>query len=282
MAIAAFISAVVRFNDIRNDMANFLLRKRIEAQSIQLESELRLADRIHKTLVPASFENGRAEVAVTYIPMSYVGGDCAKFRFLDDDRLVIFISDVTGHGVPAALLVNRVHAEFERLVLEDPRPAELLKNLNRFIWRDFAGTEMYISAFCGLLDFKNRRFTYSNYGHPPQYLYRVADGQVRALSAQATLLGVLFDQSEHYETEAAFEPGDRVLLFTDGVIEAADRQGGFFGQKRLEDFIRRRSDQTGAGFNRDLVEELQRFSGGHFGDDVFILCVRTKDLTLGT
>jgi serine phosphatase RsbU (regulator of sigma subunit) len=276
MSIAIVVSAVVRFNDIRTDMANFLLRKKIESQTRQIEAELKLADRIHKTLIPASLENDKVEIAVSYIPMSYVGGDCAKFRFLDEDRLIIFISDVTGHGVPAALLVNRVHAEFERLILENPRPAALLKNLNRFIWRDFTGTEMYLSAFCGLLDFKKGTFQFSNYGHPSQYLYRVSSGEVRGLDSQTTLLGVLFDESENHETSIEFKRGDRVLLFTDGVIEAADGKGEFYGKKRLEDFIRRSSRNTSAAFNQELVQELRQFNAGHFGDDLFILSIRTK------
>lgn len=275
MGICGAVSLSVRHQDIAHDTRNFVLLKQIEAQKKQFEKELELAHLVHKTLIPASISTAKADIAVTYIPMGYVGGDCAKFLFLEDDKLVLFISDVTGHGVPAALLVNRVHAEFERLVREDPAPGALLKNLNRFISRDFSGTGMYLSAFYGMIDFKDKTFRYSNYGHPPQYLYRVAGRKIASLEPHTTFLGAVFDETEHHEAEISFERDDQILLFTDGVLETSDGAGEFYGEERLLGFIQRNAGEV-AGFNERLIEDLKKFGLDGFGDDVFILNVKIK------
>jgi sigma-B regulation protein RsbU (phosphoserine phosphatase) len=274
MAVAGTTSLIIRYNDLRRDMDNFMLLKRIESQTAQFEKELELAHRVNQTLVPTSFSNERAEIAVTYLPMGYVGGDYAKFRFIDHDRLIIFISDVTGHGVPAALLVNRVHAEFERLISEDYRPGALLHKLNGFITRDFEGTQMYLSAFCGLLDFRQKTFTYSNYGHLPQYLWRAGEKAVVELDSHRSFLGITFDDSEHHEAVASFEKGDNLLLFTDGVIEARDRSGVEYGEARLRDFMKRHSGASAEPFNEALTSDLKNFSGNSFNDDIFIMNVK--------
>jgi len=239
MGIASAVSFVVRRMDNRHDVANFILLKRIEKQNRQIEGELELAERVHRTLIPESVTEAGVDIAVTYVPMSYLGGDCAKFRFLEDDRVVVFISDVTGHGVSAALLVNRVHAEFERLVREDPSPGKLLKNLNRFISRDFDGTAMYLSAFCGLIDLRKMKFSYSNYGHPAQYLYRISDNKITGMESHTSLLGMFFSETEHFEGEVPFKRGDNLLLFTDGVLETMNARRELYGEERLMEFIRR-------------------------------------------
>jgi sigma-B regulation protein RsbU (phosphoserine phosphatase) len=274
MMVAGTTSLIIRYNDLRRDMDNFMLLKRIESQTVQFEKELELARRVNQTLVPIPFANEKAEIAVTYLPMGYVGGDYAKFRFIDNDRLIIFISDVTGHGVPAALLVNRVHAEFERLIGDESGPGKLLNKLNQFITRDFEGTQMYLSAFCGILDFRQKTFTYSNYGHLPQYLWRDGEKMILDLDSHRSFLGISFDDSEHHETVAYFGKGDNLLLFTDGVVEARDQRGSQYGEARLRDFMKRNSGKPAEPFNEALTHELRGVSGNSFDDDIFIMNVK--------
>lgn len=279
IAIASFISVAVRRKEIERGIHNFILLKKIEKQNSQMDRELDLARRVHRTLVPVSFSTDRADVSVSYVPMSYVSGDYAKVRFLDERKLLVFISDVTGHGVAAALLVNRLHTEFERLSRDtsDSEPAKLLKRLNDFISRDFEGTEMYLSAFCGLLDFETGKFLYCNSGHPAQFWYHVRRQEVSELSSHETLLGISPGRAGNYSQGGfMFETGDRLLLFTDGVIEAADPLGVEYGETRLKDFLKQNHVLPDAGFNEKLIEELERHRGGKFSDDIFILNIRMK------
>jgi serine phosphatase RsbU (regulator of sigma subunit) len=277
IGISCFISLAVRRKEMERDVHNFVLYKRNENQAAQIERELNMARRVHRTLVPDSLSSERADVWVSYIPMSYVSGDYAKFRYLDPDRLLVFISDVTGHGVAAALLVNRLHTEFERLSHQKPEPSQLLGKLNDFISRDFEGTSMYLSAFCGVIDFAKREFRYCNFGHPPQFWFHAQRGEVEEMESHETLLGIQPSQDGRYsEGKFSFDAGDRLLLFTDGVIEAANAHGQAFGEGKLKTFLRTNDDLPDGAFNERLVEELSSFRGGDFDDDIFILSVKVK------
>jgi serine phosphatase RsbU (regulator of sigma subunit) len=276
MMIAAFIAVFIRRKEIERNIHNFVLLKRVEKQNDQIDTELDLARRVHRTLVPDSISHAKADVWVTYIPASYVSGDYAKIRFLDNNRLLLFISDVTGHGVPAALLVNRVHAEFERLLQINDDPSHLLKRLNDFILKDFEGTNMFLSGFCALIDFDKGSFKFSNYGHPTQFLYRVHESEVMSLGSQATLLGIEEGGGKYYQGERSFRAGDRLLLFTDGVIETMNAAGLEYGEDMVKRFLVDHHDIIDGDFNAQLVEELKRHTDGVFKDDIFILNIKTK------
>lgn len=268
---------VVRQRDYLRDIKDFVLLKQIEAKNRQIQKELEFARRIQKTLVPNSISTEKVDIEVSYLPASYIGGDYAKFHFLDKDRLVFMISDVTGHGVSAALLVNRIHAEFERLAKEGKEPGKLLSELDDFIKGDFEGTDMYLSAFCGLLDFRKMRMVYSNHGHPPQCLYHVKGAFVEGLPAQTSMLGLPIEDKGVEQSEVKFEEGDRILLFTDGVTEARTTRGEEYGDERLEAFLRDNWQTPPPVFNEKLIDELRVFSGSHkFADDVFILHIAIK------
>jgi sigma-B regulation protein RsbU (phosphoserine phosphatase) len=255
-------------------MENFSLLKEVEEKNLQIQKDLEFASRIHRTLIPESVKTEKADVAVSYLPMLSVGGDYAKFHFLEKDRLVFIICDVTGHGVGAALMVNRIHAEFERLAKEEKSPGMLLKKLDRFIHEDFTGTGMYLSAFCGMLDFKHRQFSYSNYGHPPQYFYQTSDGKIFSLEPQTVLLGVQWEEDVSYEHAIGFQRGDRLLLFTDGILETTSKVGEPYGSQRVEQFLRQNAFLPADDFNAELIEDLKRYNGGTLRDDLFLLTIQ--------
>lgn len=276
LMMAFSLCVVVRMKETVRDITNFVLFKEVKEQSDQMSKELELATRIHKTLVPSSVKSPEVDIAVSYLPVYYMGGDYAKYRFLDDNKFIFIICDVTGHGVSAALLVNRIHAEFERLAQEGEGPGVLLRDLNDFIEQDFAGTEMYLSAFCGLVDLNEMCLKYSNYGHPPQYVYHARRDQVVQLKAQASLLGVPLEDKGLHETSVKVEKGDRILLFTDGLIETIDKDGVQYGGERLERFLARNRDLPAEEFNRALLEDVDGYKSGSSRDDIFILDIGIK------
>jgi len=268
---------VIRGKDIRRDVENFLFLKEIEEKNRQMRAELELATKVHKTLIPRSLSTDIADIAVMYLPMEYMGGDYAKFHFIDKKSLLFFICDITGHGVSAALLVNRIHTEFERIASEKREPAKLLRELNSFIIKDFEGTNMFLTAFCCLLDFKQMKIVYSNCGHPAQYLYRVSDAGIQRLASNAALLGISFGDTNINQKEIDFTPGNRLFLFTDGVIETKDAAGDEFGTERLEKFINENRQLDVNSFNQKLLEELSNFRKANFQDDIFIVNILTKE-----
>jgi len=275
--VSAFVlTFIIRERETAHEIENFMLLKDIREKNIQMEQELELATKVHQTLVPKSISTDLVDIAVMYLPMSYIGGDYAKFHFVDKDKLIFIICDVTGHGVSAALLVNRLHAEFERMAREGKEPGILLKELDNFIGEDFQGSNMYISAFCGLLDFKKKKFFYSNYGHPTQYFYRTTDSTIVYLGSQAALLGLVLADKGLHQHQIDFAKGNKVFMFTDGVIETKGMMGEEFGRKKLEEFIKHHHVLKADKFNQKLLDTLGAFKNEDFKDDIFVLTVDIK------
>lgn len=276
LAMSIIATVLVKRSEEILRKKSFTMCDEMEGKNAIMTKELELANRIHRSLIPVSMKNELVEIAVTCKPMVYMGGDYAKFHFIDKDRLMLIVADVTGHGVSSALLVNRVHTEIERLLREDPEPGKLLKTLDEFINKDFGKMGYYLSAFCGLLDFSRKRLVYSNHGHPPQILLQSADNKIVLMKAQTLMMGIGMDASDVYSAETTFAKGDRLVLFTDGVIEARDKSGELFGYERLEEFVKQSAGADVVGFNTGLAGKLDAFQSGVQNDDIFLLTIQVK------
>ncbi|MEW6357868.1 MAG: PP2C family protein-serine/threonine phosphatase [Planctomycetota bacterium] len=276
--IVAFLAVVVKRDDENRRRHEFLLQKEIEEKNEQLERDLDLARRVQLSLVPQSVSMDEADVAVTYAPMYYIGGDYANFLLGRDGRLVFFMSDVSGHGVSAALVANRIHAEVERLMKEQIGPGELLERLDTFVTKQLEGTAMFLSAVSGVLDFREKKLVYSNHGHPPQILYQGRDGELRLMEPRSPLLGIGIPSLPPQESEADLPcgSGDRIFLFTDGVTETQGANTELFGLDRLKDFVARNGVLAPGEFNLALTGELAAFREGPIEDDIFLLTIRVK------
>ncbi len=276
LTISIIVTVFVKRSEEILRKKGFAARSEVEEKNAIMTKELELANKIHKSLIPVSMKNDLVDIAVTCTPMVYMGGDYAKFHFLDKNRLMLIVADVTGHGVSSALLVNRVHTEIERLLREDPEPGKLLKALDEFINKDFGQLGYYLSVFCGLLDFSSNKLVYSNHGHPPQMLLQSADRKIVLMEAQTLMMGIGMDEADIYSSETTFSKGDRLILFTDGVIEARDRAGDLFGYERLEGFVKESSGTDVVEFNTRLTKKLDEFQSGIQNDDIFLLTIQVK------
>lgn len=277
LSVAVFIAAVAKKGESVLRKKNFTALKEIDEKNAIMAKELELARKIHKSIIPHSVSHRLADVAVMYKPIFYMGGDYAKFHFSDDDKLLFVVVDVTGHGVCSALLVNRVHSEIERLVREDLTPGVILKKLDEFINKDFGKMGFFLTAFCGLLDFSNDKLIYSNYGHPPQILLQSRQKSIVLMHPQTFLMGIGMDAGAIYTNDIVFTRGDRLILFTDGIIEARNASKQEFGIRELEDFTQNNADMDVEKFNEALVKKLDDFQSGLQDDDIFLLTIQTKE-----
>jgi sigma-B regulation protein RsbU (phosphoserine phosphatase) len=205
-----------------------------------------------------------------------MGGDYAKFSFIDKDKLMFIVSDITGHGVSSALLVNRIHTEIERLLSLRVSPGGLLKALGDFIDRDFGKIGFYLTAFCGMLDFSENKLVYSNHGHPPQILLQSKDNSIVLMDSQTFLMGIGLADNDVYDASISFKKGDRLILFTDGIIEAKDPSGSLFGYDNLKDFAKENMTLHVGEFNKKLLERVNVFQRDNQTDDIFLLSVQVK------
>ena len=268
----------IAYVGLARDISNiFKIEASIKKQEKRAEMELALTARVHSTLIPPNFENDRISIAINYLPVSGVGGDYTNYKILSDGNIIFTICDVTGHGVPAALLVNRLDSEFERLAKVKTKPGHLLNKFNNFIKENFEGTRMFLSAFCGFLNFATMKLTYSNYGHPPQFLFQAKGSSIISLSAQTHLVGLLHQKpSINFEDVIDIEPGDRIICFTDGVVEADRAEKEMFGYERLKDFISKNTLLSNSDFNEKLIQEAKDFSINGFDDDICVLSIDLK------
>ncbi len=197
--------------------------------------ELYDARRIHEALFPAQISSGPFRVRYKYEPMQQIGGDYF-FAFQSQGgsggpALSVVLLDVTGHGILAALTVNRIYGELSRIFAERPdvTPAEVLRTLNRYAHLTLAPHSVYVTAMCARVDPSRNTLLYANGGHPPSYLRR-SDGTVEELVATTFLLGPCPDAE--YDPgclEVAMQPGDTLVAYTDGVIEARGHNGKQWG-----------------------------------------------------
>lgn len=208
-----------------------------------IRRELVDARRIHEALFPAPVREGPLRFDYRYEPMLQIGGDYLYARFSPSEggeppAFNLILIDVTGHGIAAALTVNRLYGEVERLFAESPhaRPGDILRSLNRYVHLTLANHSVYVTALCVRVESARNLLEYASGGHPPAFL-RAVDGTIEELGSTSLVLGACPDREFDPEPQQRqFGPGDTLIAYTDGAIEArndAGRQLGVSGLLRV-------------------------------------------------
>jgi PAS domain S-box-containing protein len=233
-----------------------MARQQQEAQERQrLEQELHIARLIQQTLLPKSLPGLPGyEVAAYYQPAREVGGDFYDFLGLPDGQLGLIVGDVSGKGVPAAL-VMAITRTMLQAAYRMGSPGEILEQVNNTLYRDIP-PNMYVTCLAALLDSRTGRLQYANAGHDLPYL-RHATG-VSKLRATGMPLGLMPGMG-YEQKEIRLMPGDSVLLYSDGLVEAHDPQREMFGFPRVQGFVD--AHPGGAKLIDSLLAELERFTG---------------------
>ena len=238
-----------------------------------LRQDLADARRVHEALLPRPMVDGAVRVDFSYEPMRDIGGDYLFARRDEDGRVIILLVDVAGHGVASALAANRIHGELERLFDERPDAgiADAITLLNRFVHRALAPQAIFASAFA--MEVRDGVLRWTNAGHPAAILLD-EEGRIDRLEANATLLGVLDASTFECETlTRTLRRGDSVIACTDGVHEAADAKGVFFGEERFMSVAR---DARIGGPGRvppALLDAVRRYRSGDPSDDVLVVAL---------
>ena len=212
------------------------------------------------------------EVSGAWLPARTVGGDYFDVLRLDDSRLGICIGDVSGKGITAALLMANLQAAFRAYATPRATPAEVCTKLNEFVCGNVAPGK-FITFFYAILDAREHKITYENAGHCAGLLIK-SNGAAEQMPGQGGVLGI--DPTWTYaDFSLPLSPGDRLLLFTDGVTEAAAQNEMEFGH---EGIIRAAGAATGsaAELKAKIMKEVEAFSHGEFRDDVTVVvaCIR--------
>ncbi|HYE60609.1 MAG TPA: PP2C family protein-serine/threonine phosphatase [Phycisphaerales bacterium] len=251
------------------------MNRAVRARYAELSAELSTARRIHDRLFPLPIRDGSVRVEFAYEPMRQIGGDILYARRSDRGVIDLVVIDVTGHGIAAALAVNRLHAELSRVYGVNPAaaPEQVIAALNSYVGLTMASDRIFATALCVRVDPVCGTVTYSNAGHPPGMLFSRRSGAGwRTLDATATMLGVLDEPDFTSGTQCLpLHAGDVLYCYSDGAIESRtpdDRMLGLDGFRRMLEKVPP---------PESVVSDVRTFRGGPPQDDTLVVRVERID-----
>lgn len=237
---------------------------------LTMRQEIARAKTIHESMFPSRHDDGHVRFEYAYAPMREIGGDYVHVHVGAEGLLHLTLLDVTGHGLAAALTVNRLFGELERIRAESAlaRPEEVLTLLNRYIYFTMSRHNIYATAICTTVDPYLGQLHWANAGHPPAYL-RGANGVVTSMPATTVLLGAMPpDEFDGAGRSFALTPGDVIVLYTDGAFEARNRQGRQFSLAKLRDLMS--VHPAPRNWPQYLTAAVNKHTAGRNEDDILI------------
>ena len=253
---------------------NQQLEQTVEKGTIALqqqEEELKRAREIQQMLLPSTLPQlAGVQIAGAWQPAREVGGDYFDVIQLDKDRLGICVGDVAGKGITAALLMANLQASFRAFATSEASPRVVCTKLNKFLCANIASGK-FVTFFYAVLDADARTLTYENAGHLPGLLLR-NNGTTETLQGGGAVLGALPDWT-YQDYTSQLQPGDQLLLSTDGITEAENAKLEEFGDERLLEAARARH-RSALEVQRSIMQQVTAFCGGNFRDDATLLVLR--------
>ncbi len=241
----------------------------------RVEEQLHIAHDMQQRLLPAhSPDVPGYDIAGICLPTHEVGGDYYDYIDLADGMLGLVVADVSGEGIPAALVMTAFRALIRTQARSRWSPADIAQLVNRIL-PEFTGQANFVTAIYGILNPVEDKFRYANCGHNPPLVLR-ANGEIELLDRTGPLLGVI--PQAHYSTEEVLlAPGDRLVLYTDGIVEAANQDGQIFGTERLTHLPALKLSNPAEKLITAIIQATNEFSGlESFEDDVAIVVVRRQ------
>ncbi len=274
LSTAGLLLCAWRFRRLSALLNLVVLRRRVDTARRTLLD----ARKIHETRFPPPMRLRDLEFVYSYEPMRQIGGDFVHYHRDPEGRHHIALIDVTGHGISAALTVNRIIGELDRLLAENPGRAavDLICRLNRYLTLTLARHGIFATGFWLTLD-REGRLEWCNCGHPPALLRR-RDGRVERLNSTTFLLGVCDDGEFEADSQSlTLEAGDTLLLYTDGACEAADARGRQLGIDGLERIVAAWDLQEGGPLVEFVPEAVRRYRNGSSLDDILVVTVQRRE-----
>lgn len=239
-----------------------------DARLAAVQKELQLAEQIQRSILPVAFpESDHFRVAARYVPMRSVAGDFYDFPLAADAEAGLLIADVSGHGVPAALIASMVKLAAASQRANAADPAAFLGGMNSVLCGNTQN--QFVTAAYVHLNAASAEMRYAAAAHPPMLLLR--DGQVREVVENGLMLGA-FDMATYAMAVHPLQPGDRLVLYTDGIMEAANGAAEEFGRERLSALLREAEKLSHDGVADLILTTVQRWSASQEDDLTVLVC----------
>ena len=265
------VAALEVFRDIT--IQNNITLELFEANG-KMNREIELARTIQTSMLPGTRAFGPLRFDSRYIPSNQLSGDMFDIILLNRKQVALYIADVVGHGISASILTMFVRQTMRSILSEGEvfLPAAVLHELRRRFEEIALGDNQYFSLFYGYIDLENGQMTYANAGHNcPPLVYE--NGRFFDLNSSGQLLSTAIPYRAHKEKRLSLRPGQKILFFTDGMVETENRAGERYGRKSIE----RLWKQSDTDVLDRLVEDVAAYRWGKQKDDVALLLMETME-----
>jgi sigma-B regulation protein RsbU (phosphoserine phosphatase) len=260
-----FSPSVVKVR-VQTHLALRAIREQLALQLLAIQKELETARLIQLSILPSEIPKIEGlDIAARYVPMTSVAGDFYDFIVMDEKHIGILVADVSGHGMPAALIASMLKIALSTQEPHAADPAQMLLGLNQALCGKFQ--HHYVTAAYLFVDMQKRVLTYAGAGHPPLLLWGGSSEGVRAVMENGMFLG-RFPFATYSSVELPLKTGDRVLLYTDGVSETTNPAEVEFGTERFKQFLETDHSTSADHFADRLLEELSRWSARGSAEDL--------------
>jgi phosphoserine phosphatase RsbU/P len=248
-------------------------RAQLAAQLLALNNELEMARQIQLSILPHTLPQlPGLEIVTRFRPMTSVGGDFYDFIQIDDKHLGILIADVSGHGLPSALIASMLQVALTAQIAHASEPAKVLSGLNGALCGKF--TQHFVTAAYVYVDLEKSLMRYAGAGHPPVMQFRPSTGKSTQMLENGLILG-MFDAAIYETIERPLEPGDRQVLYTDGILEAASPAEELYGEDRFMRFMENNHALDAEQFADAFLDDIAKWTGESAGqgqqDDITLL-----------
>jgi sigma-B regulation protein RsbU (phosphoserine phosphatase) len=230
-----------------------------EKDLITIAHELETARQIQSFILPGeSIHIEGMSLAARYVPVASVAGDFYDFAKVDEKRLGILVADVSGHGVPASLISSMVKIAFASNISHASNPAGMLDAINQVLCGKLESD--FVTAGYLFLDIEEKNMIYAGAGHMPLLLWRPLEKKIYEFREKGTVLGQ-FEDIQFKNIRIPLQPNDRIILYTDGIVETSNTTRTLFGLERLKEFIMSHAQLPAGQFADALIRHLLNWSG---------------------
>lgn len=253
---------------------NFLIHQKLIVEE-RLSRELEIAAEIQESLLPTKLPQvGGLSIAVASIPASEVGGDFYDFITVDDRHLTLVIGDVAGKGIPAAMLTSVTRTMLRVEAMRGELPLNIIEQANNVLHQDLSRADSFVTVFVATIDTYEGALNYASAGHTPAILWRANTHTSELLRATSPPIGIFGCRGEPAST-VQLNPGDTLVLCTDGITEAQSPKGALFGLKRLIYIVESRASDPPEMVQQYIQSEIASFRRNAMGrDDATLLIVK--------
>jgi phosphoserine phosphatase RsbU/P len=250
-------------------------REQLARQLLVINNELEMAREIQLSILPHEIPKIKGlEIVARYIPMSSVAGDFYDFIIMDEKHVGVLIADVSGHGLPAALIASMLKVALAAQSSHASDPVRVLAGLNQALCGKFK--HHFVTAAYVFVDMEKKSMSYAGAGHPPLLLWRASTGKASEVLQNGLLLG-LFPEAIFSSVDVPVDPGDKLLLYTDGILETESPSEQEFGVDLFKGFLESNHNLNSDAFADLLLDELSSWSeqpkGIGQGDDITLLAI---------